>query len=307
MKKEAGININDIGNLICGIVGVSPVGIAGRLLKEGIEQIAKRTDPKKDDVQKNNLDDTTALFKEFQDLSNLLKEQGCTNEDFTDPEKLRILLSGPDGGNLIRFNKGDLLKITHGLRDFFSKNSLLKEAFVDPNEYVNYVCGFVFNYYQRSFDAAGVVTQLQDLSKDSNDPVRAPIAVAKITGDYYTATLLNLLLTIGGDRSKAIADYGSDIKTATEIFGQRSLDILRFEKMMDEKAKTNFNKYQRDVKLIRIDYDKKAEAEKIKSQLVADTGPGIEAFTNSIPIRTINKIAAWINGVREAAERAGGV
>jgi len=130
--------------------------------------------------------------------------------------------------------------------------------------------------------------------------------VAKITGDYYTANLLNLLLTIGGDTSKAIKDYGEDIKTATEIFGKRSLDIMSFEKMMDQKAKTNFNKYERDVKLIRIDYDKKAEAEKIKTQMVANTGPWIEMFTNSIPIRTVNKIAALVNGVREAVDRAVG-
>jgi len=309
MKKKAGFNIDDA---ICDIVGFGPGGVVRELaceaLKRGIKQIVENTDPKKDNVPKKNLDETTDLFKKFQDLSNLLRQEGCTKEEFIDPDKLRESLIGPDGGNLIRFNKKDLSDITEGLRNFFSTSSLLKKAFVNENDYVNYVCGFVFNYYKRTFNADAVVSQLQALSEDSNDPVRAPIAVAKITGDYYTANLLNLLLTIGGDTSKAIKDYGEDIKTATEIFGKRSLDIMSFEKMMDEKAKTNFNKYEREVKLIRIDYDKKAEAEKIKAQMVADTGPWIEMFTNSIPIRIVNQIAAWINGVREAKERAvGGV
>ena len=303
MKKEAGF---DIGNIACELIGIIDVAdIACMFLKDQLNAAFEKTDPKKDNVPKKNLDETTDLFKKFQDLSNLLKQQGCTDKDFTDPEKLRILLSGEEG-NLIRFNKEDLSKITEGLRNFFSTSSLLKKAFVDPNEYVNYVCCLVFNYYKRTFNADAVVSQLQALSKDSNDPVRAPIAVAKITGDYYTANLLNLLLTIGGDTSKAIKDYGEDIKTATEIFGKRSLDIMSFEKMMDQKAKTNFNKYERDVKLIRIDYDKKAEAEKIKTQMVANTGPWIEMFTNSIPIRTVNKIAALVNGVREAVDRAVG-
>lgn len=304
MKKEAGF---DIGNIACELIGVNDFAdTACILLKDGLKAAIENTDPKKDNVPKKNLDETTDLFKKFQDLSNLLRQQGCTKEEFIDPEKLRSELAGSAGGNLIRFNKKDLSDITEGLRNFFSTSSLLKKAFVNANDYVSYVFGFVFNYYKTTFNAAGVVSQLQDLSKDSNDPVRAPIAVAKITGDYYTANLLNLLLTIGGDTSKAIEDYGEDIKTATEIFGKRSLDIMRFEKMMDEKAKTNFNKYEREVKLIRIDYDKKAEAEKIKAQMVADTGPWIEMFTNSIPIRTVNQIAAWVNGVREAVGRAMG-
>jgi len=302
MKKEA----IDIGDIACELIGIGDVAdTACIFLKDKLSAAFKKTDPKKDNVPKKNLDETTDLFKKFQDLSNLLKQQGCTDENFIDPEKLRYLLIGPVG-NLIRFNKEDLSDITEGLRDFFSTSSLLKEAFVNANDYVKYVCGLVFNYYKTTFNAAAVVSQLQALSKDSNDPVRAPIAVAKITGDYYTANLLNLLLTIGGDTSKAIKDYGEDIKTATEIFGKRSLDIIRFEKMMDEKAKTNFNKYERDVKLIRIDYDKKAEAEKIKAQMVANTGPWIEMFTNSIPIRIVNQIAAWVNGAREAKERAEG-
>lgn len=308
MKKEA----IDIGDVICDIVGLGP-GVGGdvselacKALKGGIKRITENTDPKKDKVPKKNLDETTDLFKKFQDLSNLLEYHGCTDENFIDPKKLQESLSGPDGGNLIRFNKEDLSYITEGLINFFSTSYLLKEAFVNADAYVRYVCGFVFNYYKTTFDAGGVVSQLQALSKDSNDPVRAPIAVAKITGDYYTANLLNLLLTIGGDTSKAIEDYGEDIKTATEIFGKRSLDIMSFEKMKDEEAKTNFNKYEREVKLIRIDYDKKAEAEKIKAQMVADTGPWIEMFTNSIPVRTVNQIAAWVNAVREAWERARG-
>lgn len=301
MKKEA----VDFGDIACELIGIGDVAdTACIFFKDRLRAVFENTDPKKDNVPKKNLDETTDLFKKFQDLSNLLRQQGCTEEEFIDPDKLRISLSGPAGGNLIRFNKKDLSKITEGLRDFFATSSLLKEAFVNANAYVSYVCGLVFNYYKTTFNADAVVSQLQALSKDSIDPVRAPIAVAKITGDYYTAYLLNLLLTIGGDTSKAIEDYGEDIKTATEIFGKRSLDIMSFEKMMDEKAKTNFNKYERDVKLIRIDYDKKAEAGKIKSQMVADTGPWIEMFTNSIPIRTVNKIAAWVNGVREAVKRA---
>ena len=305
MKKEAGFDIVDIGNIACDLMSWNSLGIACKILKEGLRWADEKTDPKKDNVPKKNLDETTDLFKKFQDLSNLLQEQGCTDENFIDPDKLRNSLSGPDGGNLIRFKKEDLSDITGGLINFFSKSFLLKEAFVNADAYVRYVFGFVFNYYKTTFNAAGAVSQLQALSEDSSDPVRAPIAVAEITGDYYTANLLNLVLTIGGDTSKAIKDYGEDIKTATEIFGKRSLDIMSFENMMDEKAKTNFNKYEREVKLIRIDYDKKAEAEKIKAQMVADTGPWIEMFTNSIPIRTVNKIAAWVNGVREAAKRAG--
>ena len=302
MKKEAGIDIGGlVGDGICALIGVKTKGLGFVLCESFIKGIGNIISQGQSAIQSGERepDIIKARKRIYQDLANTIRavDPGCTDPKYIDPRQLQLFFEGSDGGNIGNMLAGNgpegAFKIAKELKNFLVQGAFVKAKYPD---FVNKSLDWVFNYYQRSgYDVNETKEQLQKLEKEATNPIMVNYVIDIINDNYFKAIMFKLMMSVGEkDLSSVRKEYGETMKSAIDILGKRSLDVLNIDDAMNETAKATFDKLALSEKAYNIHLNLARERAQFERELVKNLGPWILILINS-PLwhDLVNKLAVW--------------
>jgi hypothetical protein len=220
----AGIGAEDlIGHAVEGI---------GNAISGGIQKAQNPAQPEEgnDEISRRFL---------FNTLANQFNET-APNSQFSDPEYLRTYI----GENSQLYLTKDYMKILSQVSELLNAGSNLKEY--DP-DFADDVLHFAFDYYNRTGDVQGTIKKLADLTEKANDPNEDEYVEAVLKKNFALASILTLMSSYGKFDASTKSKMADAQKTATQMLGPQSHELLQAEALRNATARANFDILQKSV------------------------------------------------------------